>query len=140
MARRISFIAALILGLATVDSVHAQFGYQNRLLSIQGANRGRSAASRVLNSSAVSPYLALTDLSGNGGGTNVTQNYFSIVKPRLAAEQAQRQQQRSINRLQQTVTSMRSAAPTANRNGARITGHPTRFGNYLQYFPALGRR
>ena len=122
------------------NAAHAQFSQQNRVLSMRG-NYGPSAASRILSNSAVSPYLALTDLTGTGGGINITQNYFSIVKPRLDAQRTQMRQQRSINQLQRTVTTMQSAARApAGRTGARITGHPTRFGNYLQYYPGFGRR
>jgi hypothetical protein len=113
----------------------AQFEAQNHIQSLRGG--GRSASSRILQNPALSPYLALTDLSGNGN--DVSQNYFSIVKPQLENRAAQLRQQRSINSLQRSVTAMRSAAPSS-RPSVRITGHPTRFGDYGRYYPTLNRR
>lgn len=132
----IRLIFATLCCTALTSEVQAQFQTQSR---IQSLSRGApTAASRILQNSTLSPYLALTDLTGNGN--DISQNYFSIVKPRLESRANQMRQQRSIDSIQRTVTAMRSAAGAGDRRGVRISGHPTRFGEYGRYYPALSRR
>ena len=135
------FTAVALLALLTVcQSAEAQLQEQTR---VQGFRAGRYTSrftnrGSILSRPTVSPYLALTNFSGNGG--DVSSSYFTQVRPQLANRALQQRQQRSIGRLQQNVTSIGSAVARANtRQGFRGTGHPTRFNTYLQYYPGLGR-
>ena len=99
-------------------------------------NRGfRSVQSNILSRPTTSPYLALTDLTGNGFDNST--NYFTNVRPRLERDQSQLQQQRQLQQVQRQVSEMRSAAAQRSQGGPRATGHPTRFQMYLQYYPGL---
>jgi hypothetical protein len=94
-----------------------------------------SARGTILSRPTVSPYLGLTDLGT--GVIDSSYNYFTSVRPQLQAAEQARQQQRSIAALQQQVSAIQTS--TQNRQGARTTGHPTRFLNYAHYYPGFGR-
>ena len=114
----------------------AQFGQQSK---ITGFSRGaRSAASATLSRPTVSPYLALTDFTGNGG-VDASRNYFTQVRPRLNQIEDQRRAQQALVNIQQNVTAMRTAAIQQSRGQMHVTGHPTRFSLYQQYYPGFGR-
>lgn len=100
-----------------------------------GGRGGQSIRSAVLSRPTTSPYLALTDLTGNGFD-NAT-NYFTSVRPRLESQQNQQLQNRALQAVQRDVSAMRSAAAQRSQGGARATGHPTRFQFYLHYYPTL---
>ena len=132
------FNVCVVLATILVSSeAHAQFSQQNRVRSL--SSPFRSASATILNRPTVSPYLALTDIGGNGN-IDIGRNYFTQVRPRLQSQESQRRQQMQIQNIQRNVTQMRSAAARRSQTGARATGHPTRFNYYLQYYPQLNRR
>lgn len=130
-------MGGVIATLLTAASADAQFSQQQRNLRYGAPNR--STTSAILSRPTVSPYLALTDLTGTGLVDNST-NYFTVVRPRMEREAQQRRQQIQLQNIQQNVSAMRSAAARQSQSGGRATGHPTRFGFYLQYYPTLNRR
>ena len=135
---RTLLITGLVIATCSFASeAHAQFAEQNRITQYSGGFR--SSTSQILNRSTVSPYLALTDLNGQGG-VDTSRNYFTQVRPALDRQQQQRTQQVQLQNIQRNVTQMRSEAARRNSGGARATGHPTRFNYYLQYYPTLNRR
>ena len=132
----------LIVGIVAVlfqaeASAQANFSAQRRVTSLSTFG-GRSSSASILSRPTVSPYLALTDVTGTG--QDMAGNYFTQVRPRLERQQQQQAQQLQIQSIQRDMTAMRSQAARQSGNGARMTGHPTRFGYYLQYYPGLNRR
>ena len=85
----------------------------------------------------VSPYLAMVDVSGTG--FDYSRNYFTSVLPRFNDTAAQQRSQQAIYQAQRAAASMRSAAAQRAQSPARTTGHPSRFSNYLQYYPGFRR-
>jgi hypothetical protein len=75
----------------------------------------------------ISPYLNLfrDDLEGNKG----VSNYFTLVRPQLRQQQANQQQFREIQRLEQQVRTLQYQQDlgTTNSAGVPATGHRTRF-------------
>jgi|GEM_PF-4154061 len=144
--RNLVIIGFAIASLAIANQeASAQFAQQNRARSFGAfsqANSGfRSAASQILSRPTTSPYLALVNLNGQGGGAlDNSRNYFTQVKPALDRQRQQQQQQLQIQNIQRNVTQMRSQAAQRNVTGPRGTGHPTRFNTYLHYYPGLNRR
>ena len=130
-------IGVLVATLFATGEAEAQFGQQQR--NLQYGARSRTTSSAILSRPSVSPYLALADLNGTGLVDNST-NYFTVVRPRIEREEQQRRQQLQLQNIQQNVSQMRSAAARQSQTGGRATGHPTRFGFYLQYYPTLNRR
>jgi hypothetical protein len=129
---------AMLLG--ACPSVYGQFEQQVRLRRYSGARftNARSVRGAILNRPTVSPYLALTDVAGTGN-VNSSSAYFTQVRPRLENQEQSQQQQRSIMQLQRTVNTLGSSAARSQQQASRATGHPTRFGTYLHYYPGLGR-
>ena len=114
----------------------AQFNSSVFRQNMLANNRGfRNVRSSILNRPSTSPYLALTDLTGNG--LDNSSSYFTSVRPRLEFEQSKASQQLAIQQVQRQVSEMRSAAARRSQDGPRATGHPTRFQLYLQYYPGL---
>jgi hypothetical protein len=95
------------------------------------------STSAILNRPTVSPYLALADVTGSGADNS--QNYFTSVQPRLRGIATDQRMQQAMFQTQRTASSLRSAAARQAQNPPRTTGHPSRFGAYLQYYPGLGR-
>ena len=135
--RTIHIIGVLVATFAFTATAQAQFQHQNRVSGL--TYRGQSMRSAILSQPTVSPYLALVDLNGTGA-IDPSRQYFSFVRPRIERDAQQRRQQLQIQNLQQNVADMRSAAARQNQQRGRITGHPTRFNYYLQYYPTLNRR
>ena len=79
----------VIIGVAfasfAATEAHAQFNQQNRIQQMgaysQATSGFRSVSSQILSRSTTSPYLALTDLSGQG--IDASRNYFTQVRPCL---------------------------------------------------------
>ena len=118
------------------SEAQAQFNNSTFQQNSAARNRGfRTVASNILGRPSTSPYLALTDLTGNGFDNS--SSYFTSVRPRLERERSQQTQQRALQQVQRQVSEMRSAAAQRNQSGPRATGHPTRFQLYLQYYPGL---
>ena len=134
--RTLLVISVLLATTSFVSTVQAQFEQQQRIQSYRAGFRNTN--STILNRPTVSPYLALADL--NGVGVDTSQNYFTQVRPRLERRAAQQQQQRQLQVIQRDMSALRSASARQSQPGQRATGHPTRFGTYLQYYPGLGRR
>ncbi len=136
--RNILIICSVFALFGWASEAQAQF---NNSAFTQGRSafrsRARSVTANILSSSSVSPYLALTDLTGTGG--DFSTNYFTNVRPRLESQRQQQQQSRALQVMQRDVSQMRSAAAQRSQQGPRATGHPTRFGLYLQYYPGLNR-
>ena len=88
----------------------------------------------------VSPYLGLLQQQNLGG----VPAYHSVVRPRLQQIQQQReqdQQRAQIAQVQNHLSSVRHNIRRAqDNNGVFPTGHPTRYGNTMHYYPALIRR
>jgi len=122
-----------IFGWASESQAQFNSSVFNRRASFTAPSR--SVQANITSRPSVSPYLALTDLSGNGG--DFSSQYFTNVRPRLESQQQQQQQSRSIQLMQRDVSQMRSAAAQRSQTGPRATGHPTRFGMYMQYYPGL---
>ena len=80
----------------------------------------------------MSPYLNL--LNNNTSGVT---NYQSLVRPLVQQGNAINRQGSDLNRLQQQVSSQRSAA--SGYTGSS-TGHVTLFMNYSHYYPAPAPR
>lgn len=131
-------MAAFTALLCTCATANAQFGEQTRITQQYRSAGGRSTTANILSNPTVSPYLAIADL--NGTGIDVSQNYFTQVRPRVELQQNRQREQVQIQQLQQNMASLRSQSTRQNQTGPRITGHPTRFGYYLQYYPTLNRR
>lgn len=133
-------IGATLLTLFLCAQAQAQvsFEQQQRAASFRYRGSGMTSTAATLSRPSVSPYLALTDV----GGTGIDQSarYFTQVQPRIQRQQAQQQQQLQIQSMQRDMSAMRSRTARASQNGARITGHPTRFGFYSRYYPTLNRR
>ena len=123
----------------TSSQAFGQFGESLRISQYRNQTSARSTTTAILSRPTVSPYLALADINGTGQ-IDTSQNYFTQVRPRLERQHQQRQQQRQIQQIQQNMASMRSAVARQSQTGARITGHPTRFNYYLQYYPTLNRQ
>lgn len=131
------------IGLTNEDAM-AQFAQQNRVRSFSAFSTGnsgfRSTASQILSRPTTSPYLALVNLDGQGGGLDNSRNYFTQVRPALDRQRQQQTQQLQIQNIQRNVAQMRTQAAQSNMTGPRGTGHPTRFQHYLHYYPQLNRR
>lgn len=136
--RTICIIGALFTTLLVTSTASAQFTQQQRSSNIFGQYSGRSAANVTLSRPTVSPYLAIADINGNGFDTS--QNYFTQVRPRMERERTQQRQQLQVQQMQQSMANLRSQGARQSQQGGRITGHPTRFGYYLHYYPSLNRR
>lgn len=121
----------------TQQSAEAQFNSSVFNQNSQYRGGVRSTSSAILSRPTTSPYLALTDLTGSGGDNAA--NYFTSVRPRLDFQNNQQSQSRAMQLIQRDVSAMRSAAARRSQDGARATGHPTRFQTYLQYYPGLRR-
>ena len=128
------FASPLFVGEAAAQ-FNSNIFNQNSSLRSQGGYR--TIQSNILARPTTSPYLALTDLTGTGG--DFSTRYFTSVRPRLEMQQNTQNQMRQIQSIQRNVSELRSAAARRNQNGPSATGHPTRFGMYLHYYPALGR-
>lgn len=122
---------------ALQDAAEAQFNSDvfRRNASTVGRGTTRNPRQSILSRPSTSPYLALTDLTGNGFDNSAS--YFTSVRPRLEFERGQQQQQMQLQNVQRQVTTMRTQAARQNQNGVRATGHPTRFQFYLHYYPTL---
>lgn len=133
-------ISATLLVLFVCAQAHAQVSFeaQQRAASFRYRGNAMTSTAATLSRPSISPYLALTDV----GGTGIDQSarYFTQVQPRIQRQQAQQQQQLQIQSMQRDMSAMRSRTARASQNGARITGHPTRFGFYSRYYPTLNRR
>jgi len=143
MMHRILIAFTLLAASTVAESAYGQFTQQNRVQNFSGSRfvYNYTARGSILNRPTTSPYLAMTDISGRG--INSAQSYFTQVRPQLENQIRQRRQQRNINNLQRNVSSINTAISRAaanNRRGARITGHPTRFATYLNYYPGFGLR
>jgi hypothetical protein len=77
-----------------------------------------------------SPYLNLLRR-----GNSFTQNYYGLVRPQLEFQQ-------DINRLNQQLTTVERQVATQEEAPSElpVTGHPTVFLNYAQYFLSGGGR
>ena len=120
------------------SAASAQYQQQNRVTQLGNQSGFRTTQSQILGRPTVSPYLALTDLTGSGQ-IDTSRNYFTQVRPQLEYRQRQQQQQRSIQQVQRQVTQLRSMAAAQSQGGPRGTGHPTRFNFLMHYYPGLGR-
>ena len=91
----------------------------------------------LINRPTVSPYLNLTRNENINSGLP---NYFSLVRPQLEQRRRSAFQRSRITQIQQQLNHVQSDVRQnrSNRGGIR-TGHPTRFGVYLHYYPGLGR-
>lgn len=140
--RNLVILSVVFASLAITNTASAQFSQQQRVLGFSGFNQNnsgfRSTATQILNRSTTSPYLALTDL--NGQGVDFSRNYFTQVRPALERRQQQQTQSRQIQAIQQNVSQLRSQAARQNVASPRGTGHPTRFNSYFQYYPGFIRR
>ena len=136
--RSIFIIGSLFVTLLLTSSASAQFGQQQRISGIRGQYSARSTATATLSRPTVSPYLAIADI--NGLGVDTSQNYFTQVRPRMERERTQQRQQMQVQQMQQSMANLRSQGARQNQQQGRITGHPTRFGYYLHYYPNLNRR
>lgn len=123
--------------LLLVSHAQAQFAEQLRVGNYSAGFR--STSSQILGRPTISPYLALTDLNGQGN-VDTSRNYFTQVRPQLDRQAQSQTQQIQLQNIQRNVTQMRSEAARRSVSGPRGTGHPTRFGYYLQYYPTLNRR
>lgn len=133
--RYIMMTCALGLGAFSVEA-HAQFQSFGPQRNYGGAFR--TPRSAILGRPTVSPYLALTDLTGTGA-VDTSRNYFTQVRPALNNQAEQRRQQQALVQIQQSVQTMRSAVARQSQGQARATGHPTRFNMMLQYYPGFRR-
>ena len=143
MLRQALVVIVVLCGTVTVQAVDA-YGQLSYAPKLQGRNP--SAASSLANNisgyvtsrPSVSPYLSLLNVSNAVAGLP---SYHTAVRPRLEQQrqqQEQMQQQNKLRRLQAQVSSVRRDMQQAQQgNGLFPTGHPTRFGNYLHYFPGL---
>lgn len=140
--RNYIIVSVFFASLAATNTAFGQFSQQQRVSNFSAFSQNntgyRSTATQILNRSTTSPYLALTDL--NGQGVDFSRNYFTQVRPALQRQQQQQQQSRQIQAIQQNVSQIRSQAARQNVTGARGTGHPTRFNSYFQYYPGFMRR
>ena len=85
----------------------------------------------------VSPYLNL--IMGNSTASGLPA-YHTQVRPQLEARDRNRQQARQISGMQQQISRVQNdVTRMGNTGGLRTTGHPTRFMNYLHYYPQLRR-
>ncbi len=104
-----------------------------------GQVRGyRSVADQIRNRPTVSPYLNLA-LNGafSGGNGGFVPTYQSIVRPQLEQRQQNDIQARQLGQLQQQVANLR--LDTQSQNGAFATGHQSRFGVHLHFYPQLNQ-
>lgn len=130
--------ALLVLCVCAQAQAQVSFQAQQRAASFRYQGGATTSTAATLSRPTVSPYLALTDV----GGTGIDQSarYFTQVQPRIQRQQDQQQQQLQIQTMQRDMSAIRSRTARASQNGARITGHPTRFGFYSRYYPSLNRR
>ncbi len=133
--RTILIICSVFAITGWASQAEAQFNNSafNPARGYRGPNR--SSRSSLINNSTVSPYLALTDLTGQG--FDLSSNYFTNVRPRIESQRQQQQQARQLQLIQRDISQTRSEAARRSQNGPSATGHPTRFGLYMQYFPGL---
>lgn len=134
--RAIAFL--VVLGCCSLSQAQ-WYNTQRRNTSLRNQAGFRPYTQQILNRPTVSPYLALTDLTGSGQ-IDTSRNYFTQVRPALEFRQQQQQQQRSLVQVQQQVTQLRSSVARQSQQGPRGTGHPTRFNFLLQYYPGMPRR
>ena len=132
----VAVIVTVVLALFPTSCAWGQYTQQNRLSGFSA--NFRSTSSAILSRPTVSPYLALTDLTGSGN-VDTSRNYFTQVRPNLEGQATQRQTQRALITLQNDVAAARSAAARQSQGQVRGTGHPTRFGSLLHYYPGLRR-
>jgi len=117
-------VAWVVLSASQSQEASAQIGTRNR--------PGSFIQSYISNRPTVSPWL---NLLRNDGGINNISNYQTLVRPLLEQRQQASMQTRQISQLQSQVASQRSQAAQQSQTGVRPTGHPTRYLNYLQFFP-----
>ena len=132
----VTTVATLVFAGLASSSCLAQFSQQNRITRYSG--NLRTPTSNILSRPTVSPYLALTDLTGSGN-IDSSRNYFTQVRPQLDSQASQQRNRQAIINVQNRVASLRSTAARQSFPGVRSTGHPTRFGTYLHYYPGFGR-
>ena len=132
-----TFGILLVLCFFPVSKLSAQISTSNPYGSALSALNLPNARGRIFNNPSVSPYLSL--LNNNDVSSGIP-SYFTSVRPRLEQRAAREQQDRQIKRLQtQTSSLRRDISRAGQQGGAFATGHPTRFGNYLHFYPSLGR-
>ena len=102
--------------------------------------RGSSIRTNTLNflidRPTVSPWL---NLARNENITSGLPNYFSLVRPQLDQRRSSAHQRSRITQIQQQLNQVQSARRIRSNQGGISTGHPTRFGVYLHYYPGLNR-
>ncbi len=135
--RKTLIVTGFVVAMTVCSVADAQFSEQQRIGRYRSAGRAQSSTAAVLSRPTVSPYLAIADI--NGTGLDTSQNYFTQVRPRIERQKDQQRQQVQLQQIQQNMASLRSQAARQSQNGARVTGHPTRFNYYLQYYPTLNR-
>ena len=99
------------------------------------SNPANYISRRIMSMDTVSPYLNLLRFDRTGAGQ--LPNYHTLVRPELERREQARRQDVAINRLQrQADLSMQRTLRQRGASGLASTGHPTRFMNYLHYYPA----
>ena len=126
------FALSISILLCNSDVVRGQLSYK-----LPRSNfGGRSALAYSLNRPTVSPYLGLLSQGASQSGIP---KYFTNVRPRLEQRERIRQNEMKVQRLQQDVNQARTTAIRGRGTNGLQTGHPTRFMNYLHFYPALNR-
>lgn len=130
MNRRMLYLTPLVAGLLLSLFEEAPCQLQTTVLPKLTVGH----TSQYINSlPTVSPYLSLLEQTGLN---NATPTYFTRVRPRLNQREQSLSQQREIRRLQSQVNNVRRDFTQAvQRNAVFQTGHPTRFGNFMHYYP-----
>ena len=109
----------------------------------QGGTNDTSAYLRnfVTSRPTVSPYLALVQNPQNqqaGGSSQLAQDYLNRVRPQIDQRQQAAQQQRQLNSMRQQLDRVQSDVQRAQEQGGfGVTGHPTRFMQYYNYYPGF---
>lgn len=96
--------------------------------------------SSVSSSPAVSPYMNL--FREDFGGTSDL-NYQTLVRPQLQQQQYNQQFQKQNMELSTRVQQISARSAFQNPAGSETmypTGHPTAFGGYSHFYPALSQR
>lgn len=117
-------------------------GFGSRTSSVPSISAGSSSKpfSSVSSSPAVSPYMNLFR-EDFGGASDL--NYQTLVRPQLQQQQYNQQFQRQNMELSTRVQRISAQSAFQNAAGSESiypTGHPTAFGGYSHFYPALSQR
>lgn len=132
---KLAVVVAVFSALSYGERAYGQFSNTQATTRSSFRGGGQSIQDQVLRRPTVSPYLNLLSSPNENG----VPTYFTQVRPQIEARNAAQRIQRQFGSVQQQFNSLNSRVSQNQQGGVLITGHPTRYMNYLQYYPGFNR-